>query len=364
MSLEKSRRKKILVLCPHPLGYAPGQRLRYEQYLDSFREAGYGVDVSSFMTEAFQKMVYKKGRNLEKVFWTLLGYLRRIRDLFRLRHYDIVYVFLWVTPFGFPVFERIAKALSRKIVYDIDDLIYSKTKSKANPIISGIKGRNKPVYLFKKADHVITSTLTIEEFAKQFNEHVSNIPVSVNTKAYAPKTDYTVKGKIVLGWSGSLSTSPYMHLLDEMLLELKKEIDFKLVILGDPNFYIEGLDIEALNWSEEKEVATISRFDIGLYPLPDEEWVHGKGGGKALQYMALGVPTVATAIGMNLRIIQNLENGLLVRTEAEWLAAIKQLYRSQALREKIGKNGVATVKQSYSIEANKNTYLAILKRLA
>jgi len=364
MPSEKNPEKKILVLCPHPVGYAPGQRLRYEQYLDSFREAGYKVQVSPFMTEGFQKMVYKKGRNIEKIFWTLFGYLKRFLNLFTLPRYDVVYVFLWVTPFGLPLFERITRVLSKKIIYDIDDLIYSKTKSKANPVISGIKGRNKPLYLFRKADHVITSTITIGEFARQYNNHVSIIPVSVNTKIFIPKSDYAVNGKLVVGWSGSLSTSPYMHLLDDMLCELKNDLDFRLVILGDPGFHIEGLDIESWAWSKEKEVPVIRGFDIGLYPLPDEQWVYGKGGGKALQYMALGVPTIATAIGMNFKIIRDGENGFLVKTKEEWIQAIKQLSASQQLREKIGKNAVETVAGSYSVEANEEFYLAILNRLA
>ena len=107
MSLERrTRKKKILILCPHPVGYAPGQRLKYEQYFDYFREAGYEITVSPFMSETFQKMVYTKGRFLEKAFWTVAGYFRRIYDMFRIRNYDLVYVFLWVVPFA-PVHRRI-----------------------------------------------------------------------------------------------------------------------------------------------------------------------------------------------------------------------------------------------------------------
>jgi glycosyltransferase involved in cell wall biosynthesis len=364
MSLEKNNKKrKVLVLCPHPVGYAPGQRLRYEQYLDSFRDAGYVVDVSPFMTEKFQKMVYSTGRIPEKFFWTFIGYVKRFFTLFTLRQYDVIYIFLWVTPFGFPVFEWIVKLFSRKLIYDIDDLIYSKSRSKANPIISGIKGRSKPIYLFKKADHIITSTVTIEEFARQFNNQITNIPVTVDTVKYSPRTDYKIRNKITLGWSGSLSTSPYMHLLDEMLLELKKKLDFKLLILGDPYFSIPNVDVEALAWTEGNEVETIRQFDIGLYPLPDEQWILGKGGGKALQYMALGVPTVATAIGMNFKIIANDINGFLVNTSEEWIDAIIKLANDQQLRERIGKSGIETVEKSYSINANKKHYLSILDRM-
>src|SRR5689334_5541209 len=103
MQSEK-RNKKILILCPHPVGYVPGQRLKYEQYFDIFKENGYEITVSPFMSESFQKIVYKKGKVLKKMYWTIIGYLRRIRDLFRIRKYDVVYVFLWVAPFAPNIF--------------------------------------------------------------------------------------------------------------------------------------------------------------------------------------------------------------------------------------------------------------------
>ena len=66
------------------------------------------------------------------------------------------------------------------------------------------------------------------------------------------------------------------------------------------------------------EVQDLQEIDIGLYPLPDEEWVLGKSGLRALQYMGLGIPIVTTKIGANSRIIQDGENGFLVSDQKEW----------------------------------------------
>src|SRR5438128_2448625 len=74
-------KKRMLVLCPHPVGYAPGQRLKYEQYFDIFKENGYELTVSPFMTESFQKIVYKNGNFLRKAWWTIFGYTKRLLDL-------------------------------------------------------------------------------------------------------------------------------------------------------------------------------------------------------------------------------------------------------------------------------------------
>jgi glycosyltransferase involved in cell wall biosynthesis len=133
--------------------------------------------------------------------------------------------------------------------------------------------------------------------------------------------------------------------------------------MGDENFSLEGVEVEALPWKECYEVEVISRFDAGVYPLPDEEWVLGKSGLKALQYMAAGIPTVATGIGTIFRIIKNGENGFLVNTNEEWKDILSRLMNHQQLRECVGTKAAETVEKNYSINANKSVYLSILNQL-
>ena len=114
-------RKRMLVLCPFPQGVAAGQRLKYEQYFDDWRRLGYEIQVSSFMDEAMWRIVYEPGHPLAKIAGTLRGHLRRLRDLFRIRRYDLVYVYMWVTPFGTESFERLTRQLARKLIFDVED---------------------------------------------------------------------------------------------------------------------------------------------------------------------------------------------------------------------------------------------------
>jgi L-malate glycosyltransferase len=360
----KAKRKKLLVICPHPVGYVPGQRLKYEQYFAIFKEAGYDITVSPFMSEAFQKIVYKKGKFLEKAFWTVAGYLRRVYDLFRIRNYDIVYTFLWVAPFAPPIFEKLTRTLAKKMIYDIDDLVFLNPPSSTNPLIHYLRSPKNHISLMKSADHVITCTPYLDSLVRKYNQHTTDISSTINTTLYRPKTNYATKEKLIIGWSGSHSTSKYLHLLDNIFQRLAKMHSFKLLVMGDENFRLEGVDVEALPWKEEYEVEVISRFDIGVYPLPNEEWVLGKSGLKALQYMALGIPTVATDIGTIRRIICNSENGFLVSDEEQWKETIIKLMNDRFLREAIGNKAAATVENYYSINANKNKYLAILDDLS
>jgi glycosyltransferase involved in cell wall biosynthesis len=256
------------------------------------------------------------------------------------------------------------RKLAKRVVYDIDDLIYlADVKSKAHSFVNVIKGRKKPLFLMKAADHVITCTPHLDKFVRKFNSQTTDISSTINTELYRPKQDYCIKDQFVIGWSGSHSTSKYLHLLDDVFRELAAKYSFRLLVMGDENFRLEGVEVEALSWQESYEVEVISRFDVGVYPLPDEEWVLGKSGLKALQYMAIGIPTVATDIGTIRRIIKNGENGFLVQSGSEWKQVIVSLMEEKSTRENIGKRAATTVEDHYSIKANKKTYLRILDQL-
>ncbi len=353
--------KRLLVICPHPVNMVPGQRLKYEQYFDHWRENGYHVEVSAFMTRRFQDIVYQPGRIPEKLFWVVWGYLRRIGDLLRLRRYDGVYVFLWVTPLGPPLFEWLFSIMSRRIVYDIDDMVFLGHSSEANRFMQILKGRRKMTHLMRKADHVIVCTPHLEAFVNRYNVQTTDISSTIDTERYLPVNTYADDRPLTLGWSGSHSTAKYLHLLDDALRELAGEIDFRLKVIGDPTFSVEGVGVDAQAWAEPTEVQDLQEIDIGLYPLPDEEWVLGKSGLKALQYMALGIPTIATDVGAIRRIIDHGTNGLLVSDPNGWTEAILRLAKSQELRRSMGLAGRGTVVDRFSVRANEQRYLGVLR---
>ena len=119
--------------------------------------------------------------------------------------------------------------------------------------------------------------------------------------------------------------------------------------------------IVTVYWTKEKEVEDLQEIDIGVYPLEDNQWVLGKSGLKAIQYMAFGIPTVASNVGSNSEIITHLENGWLVSTEEEWLKALETLINEPSLRKRLGKNARKTVQERYSLDTIGSKYLNILK---
>jgi len=359
------KRKKMLVICPHPENIAPGQRLKYEQYFSDWRNNGFDVEVSPFFSNRMQNILYTKGNIPEKIYWVFKGYIKRLRELFKVQQYDLVYIFLWVTPFGLPVMERFFVKQNPNVVYDIDDAIFMKSKSLVNRSVDFIRGRSKPFFMMKKARHVIACTPFLTGVARKYNQNVTDISSTINTHTYQPLNNYQNNHQLILGWSGSHSTSRFLYLIKDALLELNKRKPFKLLVMGDADFKIDGLNMESIEWTAEAEVPVLQKFDIGIYPLPlDSDWVLGKSGLKALQYMAVGVPVVATAVGTNYRIIQNGLTGFLVKTPEEWIAQLELLMAHPELRKAIGSAGRKNVVDNYSIDVNAPKYLNILQAVS
>lgn len=357
------KKKKILFLCPYPKDKAPSQRLKFEQYFEEFEKDDFEIHFNSFMSLKFWDIVYKPKNYFKKFFYTLSSYIRRLLVLINIKKYDVVYVHLWVTPLGPPFFEYFLRLLHPKIIYDIDDLVFLGHTSKSNKFISFLKGKSKMIYLMKKADHIITCTPYLDKFVRQYNPATTDISSTVDTsKRYVPLESKINNNQINIGWSGSHSTSKYLYIIQSALQELAKEIDFKLIVMGDKSFSIDGVNVEALEWIEHIEIDTLNRFDIGLYPLPFEEWVLGKSGLKAIQYMALGIPTVATDVGTINRIISNGTSGYLIENNDLnlWKETLLKLILSEDLRRNIGLKSREVIVNEFSIISNKGKYLKVL----
>lgn len=363
--MQSSKNKKILIICPFPEGEAAGQRLKYEQFFDHWKQNGYEVEISSFMDQKMWKVVYTDGNYLKKVFGTIRGYFRRVNDIFRLNKFGIVYVFMWVTPFGTSLFERIFRFLSQSLIYDIEDNAMIAQSSSLNSITRIFKSSEKITFLIKHSDHVITSSPFLNNDCIKLNKKKSATFISdaINLERYIPNNPYSNDKIVTIGWTGTFSSMMYLDLLKNVFLELNKRIEFRLRVIGNFHYELPGIDLEVINWTKENEIQDLQGIDIGIYPLTQDEWVMGKSGLKALQYMAMGLPTVATNVGTNPGIISHMKNGLLVKTEQEWVEALEALITNPNLRAKIGTEARKKIIENYSIEVIQDKYLLILNKL-
>tara|TARA_Y100000590_G_C15584392_1_gene963595 strand:+ start:46 stop:1125 length:1080 start_codon:yes stop_codon:yes gene_type:complete len=358
--------KKILILCPYPEGVAAGQRLKYEQYLESWKEKGFSVEISSFFDIHTWHILYEKKNFLKKILGTMKGYFRRIRDLLIINKYDLIYISMWVTPLGFTLFEKIVRRLNSKVIYDFDDAIFLDSKTTESFNSSILRGSSKSKYLIKYSNHVILSSPYHLDYCRERNifHSATYIPCSLDLGRFVLKNiNHQPDKKIVLGWTGTFSAIPFLDSIKEMLIELNKTEDFKLLLITNFDYFIPGIDLEVRRWNKKTEIGDLHDIDIGLYPIPMDSWGLGKGGLKALQYMSIGIPAVATDFGTTKNIIKNGETGFLVKHNNEWKEALKLLINDPHLRNKIGKEGRKIVEETYSVEINKYKYLDILQSI-
>jgi len=233
-----------------------------------------------------------------------------------------------------------------------------------NWFVAWLKGKKKIFSLMKMAGHVIVCTKYLEEEALKHNTRVTDISSTFDTERFTALTRYDVADTITLGWTGSHSTIPFLHLLDEALQRVAQLRSIKLRVICDRDFELAGVEVENIRWTEENEVADLHGMHIGLYPTPTEEWVLGKSGLKALTYQSCGIPCVATSFGSNLENIEHGVNGFLASSTDEWVEYIITLIDSQGLREKIGRAGRENVMKHFSVQANAPKYLNILNEVA
>src|SRR5262249_6744221 len=153
-----------------------------------------------------------------------------------------------------------------------------------------------------------------------------------------------------VGWSGSHHTAIYLDALAPVLRDLQRETGVRLRVIGDEHFAIPGAEVEALPWREKTELADLAEIDIGLMPMPDDQWARGKCGLKALQYMALGIPAVISPVGVNVEIASD-GAALLANGPAEWSDTILRLIQSTERRAELATRGRARVEQRYSVRA-------------
>jgi glycosyltransferase involved in cell wall biosynthesis len=293
--------------------------------------------------------------NFRQLIMLSIGLIKRCSiQLLTSFRYNIIFVHRQTLPGGSLVIEKILKKMGKKIIYDFDDAIFIPSDSK--------NGWNTIKEHIKIADLIIVGNSYLADYAKKYNKNVYIVPSVIDIKKYKIKNDYSIKSNLKIGWIGSPSTAKFIENIRGVLYKLSKEIKFELILIGG-KIELDGINTKYIEWSEENEVSELPGFDIGISPLPDNEWTRGKCGVKLLQYMTVGLPTVSSPVGVHKDIIQNGVNGFLAHDNNEWYEIIKKLINDQDLRERIGKQARNTIENKYNLEKASNELANLIKGL-
>jgi len=355
--------KRVLFICLHRPDRSPSQRFRFEQYLDHLDANGYQCNFSWLLNANDDKFFYSKGKIVRKGVIVLKSIWKRVQEVLKASKYDIVFVQRECFMLGTSFFEK-KFAKRSKLIFDFDDSIWIQNISEANKLFSILKDAGKTKTIIQVADLVFAGNNYLADFARQFNKNVVIVPTTIDTDLYKPVKKYP-KEKICIGWSGSVTTIEHMETKIKALAEIRnkylEKVYFK--IIGDGNYYSEVLQSKGLPWIKNTEVQDMTEFDIGIMPLPDTEWAKGKCGLKGLQYMALGIPTIMSPVGVNSEIIIDNINGFLADSDEEWIEKLSLLIDSFELRQKLGNAGCKTVEEKFSVHGNRDLYLRLFDQL-
>ena len=353
----------ILFICPYPTSEAPSQRFRFEQYFQALSAHGYTYEVQSLLSAENWRVFYAPGNSLGKGFILLKGFLKRFALLFKASSFDFIFIHREAAPIGPPILEwAIANVLRKKIIYDFDDAIWLTDKTTEGWLEKTLRWRSKVKSICRWSYKVSCGNEYLSAFARQFNKSVVYNPTTIDTTALhnVKKSQSTSQEKIVVGWTGSHSTLKYLDIIKPVLVGLeKKHPTIEILIIANQRPELELKSLKFLPWRKDSEVADLLKIDIGIMPLPDDEWTKGKCGFKALQYMALGIPAVVSRVGVNEKIVSHGVNGFIATTHDEWFKSLDLLIQDKMLRFNMGEAGRKKVIDQYSVASNTSTFLSL-----
>ncbi len=361
--MNESSPKKVLFLALHRPNRSPSQRYRFEQYLDYLGKNGFECHYSWLISGKDDRTFYAPGKVAGKAVILFKSVIKRLNEIFRASNYDVIFIQRECFMLGTAFFEK-QFAKKTRLIFDFDDSIWLTRVSKANQRLAFLKNASKTKKIIAVADLVLAGNAYLAGYAQQFNDNVEVFPSTIDTDVYVPMIK-NERDRVCIGWSGSFSTIPHFQSIIPVLEKLKKiygdKIYFK--VYGDRNYSYKPLGIRGIEWTPENELKELNEMDIGIMPLPDDEWAKGKCGMKGLIYMSLEIPAVMSPVGMNTEIIQSGENGFLADSPDEWVKYLSALIDDPSLRKRLGKEGRETVLEKYSVRANRNKYLGFFKQL-
>lgn len=323
----------------------PSSRYRIFQYLPYLRSRELDVVVKPlFGPTYFWLLTWRAAwpQFIAKAIYALLRFFKRAGDLLAMGRVDLIVIEGQLFPYCPATVEQLLVKLNRKLVVELDDAIY----------LTRFHHR-KMSALLRVSSAAIVGNRVLANYVGRFASRVSIVPTVVDTDRFRPAaqlgSSQARDGVLRIVWVGLASNFPYLGLLIPVIRELQRteRVQFRVISSRPPVF--PGVSLDFRLWSLEGEVADLQGGHIGVMPLPDTEWTRGKCGLKLLQYMALGLPAVASPIGVNQEIISDGENGFLASTQEEWHATLFRLCRDAELRARIGQAARKTVESEYSL---------------
>jgi len=351
---------KVLALTKYGT-MAASTRQRFLLYRRDLAEAGIELEISPLLDNDYLAPLMRgESPSAPSV---VRGYLRRVRRLLDTGSFDLIWVHCEFFPYLPAAAELLAQRLGgRPIMYDFDDAIFHMYDDNASAGVRQLlSGKLEP--LLRRAAACCCGNAYLRDYAAQFCANSIILPTVVDTAAYRPLVTRPDPEPLVIGWIGSPSTWPNVRPLLPLLSSMCAEGNVRVRAIGAGKAaqtdQFPGLDL--VEWGEATEIAEVQRMDIGIMPLIDRPFERGKSGYKLIQYMACGLPVVASPVGVNREIVVDGENGFLATDESEWRDALTRLISDPELGSRLGNAGRRIAEANYSLASQAPRLIELIK---
>lgn len=321
----------------------PASRFRVLQYVPYLESRGHVCTVRPSWPEKYRGLRLLGNRLSEP--------LRIVRRTFEalqeaIDGHDVTFVEREILSSGFTGLERLFRRVSRRMALDVDDAIFLLNPGKIERLVG-------------MADHVIVGNAALREVVLPRTAAVSIVPTVVETAAYdrvhcsPSEASVDRRGPLRVGWIGTAYNYQYLEPILPALRSLIEQHSIELHLVAErppSDEAFAGVPVRFEPWSSEREVELVQSFNVGLMPLRDDEWARYKCGAKILQYMAAGIPSIASPVGANCEIVRHGETGFLARTVEEWRDALMTLIDDEGLCKRMGAAARRQVEAEYSVD--------------
>ena len=259
-------------------------------------------------------------------------------------------------------FATMAKQMNKPLWYDVDDLVIDTKYTDQIPFLDRMQPEERQAYdqnvrnmgeLLSLCDAAVTTTAALAEELKQYvpevlinrncasDEMLLLSEAVLKEKQKKNEADGTAK-KVRLGYFSGSAT----HLDDiEMIVPVLKQLlgknpNLELLIVGILELPVElklfASQIQMEGFVDyQKLPERIASVDINLAPLTDTIFNRAKSENKWVEAALVQTVTAASNLGAFAEMVQDGEDGVLCRDEAEWLEKLQWLIDDEPARKAI-----------------------------
>ena len=342
---------RVLYLAKGDRSY-PSSRYRIWQFVDPLAREGVSVDVKALFDNRWMKQVLERqglSRSVTRLGLGAEAILKRWAGFAGLADYDLVVLEQELAPLLPFLLERHLLTPAKRLAIELDD---------AHHLKPGRAGKFQK--WFAAADGVICGNDFLADAVRAAGGKPHVVPTVVDVEHY-PVKEHRFEGPLRLVWLGLASNLPHLRQCEEAFRHVAREMELELVVISSEVPNLPGVNVRHEPWSEAEEGRLVSNCDVGLMPLPDEPWTQGKCGLKLLQYMAAGLPAMASPVGVNAQLAQ--EGGVvLAATHGDWVEGIRRL-SDPAERNELGGQGRRSVEANWSLKVWAKRLASVYRQL-